>query len=372
MDREFSQSQCLMMLNALPNIGPCIFKDLLHYFPDVRSIFKASLCELKAIPGVGNLVAESILNHKSLFNLEREEAQLRVMRGDFFSQFHEKFPSSLKKIYDPPIGLYCLGDICKRMPRVAIIGARSASVYGMMVARKLAIEFAERGFCVVSGMARGIDSSAHEGALDVGGKTIAVFGNGVDVIYPSENAGLYRRIISSGAVVSELTLGRHADRQTFPARTRIISGLCEAVIIVESDVHGGSMITAKHATEQGRHVFAVPGRIDERQSAGCLELIRAGASIIRDVDDMLDELPYLRERDQKILNFGEQIRGIDKLDCPIGKKIYAKLSEFGPCDVDALSLAGEMPIDAVISSIQMLEIYGYVERLYDGKVRIKP
>jgi DNA processing protein len=259
------------------------------------------------------------------------------------------------------------------MPKVAIIGSRSATIYGMSVARSLAIEFAECGFCVVSGMARGIDSSAHLGALDVGGKTIAIFGNGIDVIYPNENANLYRRIISSGAVISELTLGRRADRQTFPARNRIISGLCEAVIVVESDVHGGSMITARHAIEQGRHVFAVPGRIGESSSAGCLDLIRSGASIIRDASDLFDELPYLSlgERDQKILNFNGQNHDIRKPDCPIGKKICEKLSELGPSSVDTLSAVNGMPIDAVVASVQMLEIYGHIERLYDGKVRIR-
>jgi DNA processing protein len=371
MDGKFSMSQCLMVLNALPNIGPCIFKVLFHHFPDIRDIFRANLNELRTISGIGTPAIESILNHRNLFCLGREEKQLHTLRGDFLDQFHEKFPSNLKQIYDSPIGLYCLGDICQSMPKIAIIGSRSATAYGMMVARRLAIECAEYGFCVVSGMAKGIDSSAHEGALDVGGKTIAVFGNGVDVIYPSENANLYRRIISSGAVISELTLGRHADRQTFPARNRIISGLCEAVIVVESDVHGGSMITAKHAAEQGRHVFAVPGRIDERSSAGCLELIRSGASIIRNINDLLDELPYLREKDQKFLSFSEQSRNVDGVDCPIGKKICSKLSELGPCNMDTLSATGEIPIDAIMSSIQMLEIYGYVERLYDGKVRIK-
>ncbi|MDR0715540.1 MAG: DNA-processing protein DprA [Puniceicoccales bacterium] len=371
MEGRLSLNQCLMILNALPNIGPCIFKNLLHYFPDMRDIFRVGLNELKSIPGVGSIIADSIVNSGKLFSLEREEERLRILRGDFFCQYHENFPSNLRQIYDTPIGLYCLGDICKEMPKIAIIGSRSATAYGMITARKLAIELAERGFCVVSGMARGIDACAHEGALDVGGKTLAVFGNGIDVIYPNENAKLYRRIVDSGAVVSEFTLGRHADRQTFPARNRIISGLCEAVIVVESDIHGGGIITAKHAIEQGRHVFAVPGRIDERSSAGCLELIRSGASLIRNVDDMLDELPYLKEKNQENLSLYGQKQDREDVECPVGRKICSKLSAIGPSDVETLSTANELPIDTVVASLQMLELYGYIERLYDGKVRVR-
>jgi DNA processing protein len=368
---KLSINQCLMILNALPNIGPCIFKSLPHYFPDMRDVFKASLNELKMIPGIGAIIADSIINHRKLFSLEREEEKLHILRGDFFGQCHENFPSNLKQIYDTPIGLYCLGNICNGIPKVAIIGSRSATAYGMLAARKLAIELAEQGFCVVSGMARGIDACAHEGAIDAGGKTLAVFGNGIDIIYPNENVRLYRQIVSSGAVVSEFTLGRHADRQTFPARNRIISGLCEAIIVVESDIHGGGMITAKHALEQGRHVFAVPGRIDERSSAGCLELIRAGASIIRNIDDMLDELPYLREKNQENLSFREQKHDIGAVDCPVGRKICSNLSTLGPSDAETISTANELPIDTVAASLQMLELYGYIERLYDGKVRVR-
>jgi DNA processing protein len=370
-EEVLSINQCLMILNALPNIGPCVFKSLLHYFPDVRSIFSANLGELKAIPGIGSLVADSIVNHRKLFCFESEEEKLRTIRGDFFGQYHEKFPKNLRQIYDVPIGLYCLGDMCEGMPKIGIIGSRSATAYGMTVARKLAIELAERGFCVVSGMAKGIDACAHEGAIDANGKTIAVFGNGIDVIYPSENAKLYRQIIASGAAVSEFTLGRRADRQTFPARNRIISGLCETIIVVESDVHGGGMITAKHAIEQGRHVFAVPGRIDDRSSAGCLELVRSGASIIRNVDDMLDELPYLKEKNQGVFNFSDRECDGGDVACPVGKKICENLSNFGPSDVEGLSTANELPIDTIAASVQMLELYGYIERLYDGKVCIR-
>jgi DNA processing protein len=161
------------------------------------------------------------------------------------------------------------------------------------VAKKFGAELARLGFCVVSGLARGIDTAAHEGALSVGGRTAAVLGCGIDIIYPPENLELYRRIEAEGAVLSEFPFSRRADRQSFAMRNRIVAGMCEATIVVESDVDGGAMITARFAGEQGRLIFAVPGRIDQNTSAGCHQLIRDGATLMTSVDDLLNELNYL-------------------------------------------------------------------------------
>jgi DNA protecting protein DprA len=191
------------------------------------------------------------MNCNKVFQLEKEEEKVRMIYGDFFGKCHENFPSNLGQIYHTLIGLYCLGDICKRMRKVAVIGPRSAIAYGTVVARKLAIELVERGFCVVGDMARGIGTCAHKGAIDAGGKMLAVCGNAVDVIHPSENAKVSRRIVASGAGISEFTLGQHANRQTFPVPTCVIPGLCDAIVVVESDIPGGGMITAKHGVEQG-------------------------------------------------------------------------------------------------------------------------
>jgi DNA processing protein len=166
-------------------------------------------------------------------------------------------------------------------------------LYGQSVAKKLGAELARLGFCVVSGLARGIDTAAHEGALSVGGKTAAVLGCGIDIVYPPENLALYRQIEEQGAVVSEFPFTRRADRQSFAMRNRIVAGMSAAIVVVESDVGGGSMITAKFAGDQGRLVFAVPGRIDQATSAGCHQLIRDGATLLMSVDDILSELNYL-------------------------------------------------------------------------------
>jgi DNA processing protein len=162
------------------------------------------------------------------------------------------------------------------------------------MAKKFGAELARLGFCVTSGLARGIDTAAHEGALSVGGKTAAVLGTGIDIIYPPENLALYRRIeAEGGAILSEFPLGRRADRQSFAMRNRIVAGMSEAVVVIESDVDGGAMITARFAGEQGRLIFAMPGRIDQNTSAGCHQLIRDGATLLTSVDDILNELNYL-------------------------------------------------------------------------------
>jgi DNA processing protein len=199
----------------------------------------------------------------------------------------------LKEINDPPIGLYRRGGYGFDQPCIAIVGSRRTTLYGQATAKRFGAELARLGFCVASGLARGIDTAAHEGALSVGGKTAAVLGTGPDIVYPPENLDLYRRIAESGAILSEFPFGRRADRQSFAMRNRIIAGMSEAVVVIESDVSGGAMITARFAGEQGRLLFAVPGRIDQGSSAGCHQLIRDGATLLTSVDDILSELNYL-------------------------------------------------------------------------------
>lgn len=372
--KELSTNQCLMILNGLPNVGPCVYKTLAKHFPDIRDVFHAGKASLETLPGIGQVVADTIVNHEKFFNLEKEEQELYEMEAQFWGCQHPKFPKLLTQIYDVPIGMYGLGDnFCENKPKIAIVGSRDATAYGMTIAHRLAFELAQQGICIVSGLARGIDSSAHEGALTGGGRTIAVLGSGLDVIYPQENNLLYHKIVANGGVLSEFVFGRRADKQTFPCRNRLISGLCDALIVVESDIHGGSMITAKHAIDQGRHVFAVPGRIDQRSSAGCLALLKAGASIIRDIDDLFDEIPYLNTSRQPLLPFGENENKpkAPTINCPVGKKIYDILSNSSPLDFDSLANFIEVPVQTVATSAQFLEIHGCIERLYDGKIRIK-
>jgi len=289
-----TERQAFLVLNALPNIGPVTLNRLLAELGgNPRSVFTAGARRLEEVQGVGPATSETLLNWRAYFDLAREEEGLAQMDADFIIARDEIYPELLREIHDPPIALYRKGSYAFDHPCVAIVGSRRTTLYGLGVAKKLGGELARAGFCVVSGLAHGIDTAAHEGALAAGGKTVAVLGTGLDIVFPPENQKLCRRIEESGAVLSEFPLGRPGDRQSFPMRNRIVSGMCAAVVVVESDVDGGAMITARFAGEQGRTVFAVPGRIDQSTSAGCHQLIRDGATLLTSIDDIFSDLSYL-------------------------------------------------------------------------------
>ena len=292
---ELTERQAFMILNDLPNIGPITLNRLLAEFGgDPVAILRADRRRLETVRGVGPETSAAVAGWTAHFDLVREEERLAKADATFVTARDEGYPPLLKEIHDPPIGLYRKGGYLAGDPGVAIVGSRRTTLYGQSVAKRLGADLARLGFCVVSGLARGIDTAAHEGALSVGGRTVAVLGTGLDIIYPSENLGLYRRIAETGAVFSEFPFGRKADRQSFAMRNRIVSGMSQAVVVVESDVDGGAMITAKFAGEQGRLIFAVPGRIDQPSSAGCHQLIRDGATLFTCLDDLLGEMNYLK------------------------------------------------------------------------------
>jgi DNA processing protein len=289
-----SPSQAFLVLNALPHIGPVTLNRLLAELGgDPAAVLTAERRRLEAVKGVGPVIAETIGRWREHFDLAREEERMAKAGAEFITTRDPGYPRLLKEIHDPPIGLYRKGHYDFASPCVAIVGSRRTTLYGQAVARKLGAELGRLGFCVVSGLARGIDTAAHDGALSAGGRTAAVLGAGVDIIYPPENLELYRRIEAEGAILSEFPFGRRADRQSFAMRNRIVAGMCEATIVIESDVNGGAMITARFAGEYGRLIFAVPGRIDQNTSAGCHQLIRDGATLMTGVDDLLAELDYL-------------------------------------------------------------------------------
>ena len=294
MSESLTAQEALLVLNALPNVGPITTNRLLEALEgDPRAIFSAPARRLESVKGVGPVISGTIAAWREHFDLEREKARMVESRVTFITPGDKGYPALLKEISDPPIGLYRKGNYEFEQRCVAIVGSRRTTLYGQSVAKKFGAELARLGFCIVSGLARGIDTAAHEGALSVGGKTAAVMGCGIDIVYPPENLSLYRNIEEQGAILSEFPFGRRADRQSFPMRNRVVAGMCEATVVVETDVNGGSMITARFAGEQGRLIFAVPGRIDQASSQGCHQLIRDGATLVTSVDDILNELSYL-------------------------------------------------------------------------------
>ncbi|MET0263625.1 MAG: DNA-processing protein DprA, partial [Rariglobus sp.] len=242
---EMTERQAFMVLNALPNIGPITLGRLLSELgQDPREVFTVGSARLEEVRGVGPAISGTVANWQQHFDLVREEERMATAATTFITQADADYPRLLKEIDSAPIGMYRKGNYDFSLPSVAIVGSRRTTLYGQSVAKKLGADLARLGFCVVSGLARGIDTAAHEGALSVGGKTVAVLGNGIDIVYPAENLALYRKIEETGAILSEFPFTRRADKQSFAMRNRIVAGICDAIVVVESDVSGGSMITA--------------------------------------------------------------------------------------------------------------------------------
>jgi len=374
MPSQLSQRQALLALNALPHVGPVTLRRLMDAFNrDAVAVLSAPRAQLLEVGGIGKKAANTLIDWADRFDLAKEVTQMRRTGTRFFIQEDVKYPELLREIYDPPIGLYWQGEYIVDRPCVAIVGTRRATLYGRRVAKKMAAELARLGFCVVSGMASGIDTAAHEGALEVGGKTVAVFGCGLDAIYPSENMDLYQKIVAHGAVVSEFPFGRRADRQTFPMRNRVVAGICQGVVVVESAASGGSMITARFAGEQGRTLMAVPGRIDQASSVGCHQLIRDGAIMVTSVDDILEELRYQRTQfpgEESQLNLG----GEDAAQLQVSEAEQAVLDcfaggEFGLLD-DIAERLGK-PIAELSGILMSLELKRLIVKRADGRFEAK-
>ena len=367
MSAELTERQAFLVLNALPNIGPITTNRLLEELGgDPRAIFAASGNRLGAVKGVGPAISRTLTQWGEHFDLAREEKKLADTGATFITTRDDAYPKLLRQIHDPPIGLYRKGAYAFEHPCIAIVGSRRTTLYGQAVARKLGAELAGRGFCVVSGLARGIDTAAHEGALSVGGRTAAVLGTGLDIIYPPENLDLYRRIAETGAILSEFPFGRRADRQSFAMRNRIVAGICEAVVVTESDVDGGAMITARFAGEQGRLIFAVPGRIDQPSSHGCHQLIRDGATLLTGVDDILAELNYLDGLRPAPIPAGAADTTMTGGLSETEQRVFECFRGGSILNIDALAGLTQMPAHELGATLMLLELKRLVVTRLDG------
>jgi len=365
---ELTERQAFLVLNALPNIGPITLNRLLEELGgDPREVFTVGTRRLEAVKGVGPAISSTIAAWREHFDLAREEERMAQANTAFITTRDAAYPKLLKEITDPPIGLYRKGSYEFGAPCIAIVGSRRTTLYGQATAKKLGTELGRLGFCVVSGLARGIDTAAHEGALSVGGMTAAVLGCGIDIIYPPENLALYRRIEAEGAILSEFPFGRRADRQSFPMRNRVVAGMCEATVVVETDVNGGAMITARFAGEQGRLIYAVPGRIDQATSAGCHQLIRDGATLLTSVDDILNELNYLDGlRPSPIPDKpGESGPRAGSLTADEAK-VFHCFTGGALLTPDALAAQTGLPADRLSATLMLLELKRLIAKRADG------
>jgi len=276
--------------------GSGALRNLLEFFVSPKEILE-NTDRLTKFPGITQTLAEKIAWVKKQADPFRELELAAKEHIRIVSIFDESYPTNLKNIFSPPILLYVKGKLLTRdVAGVAMVGSRRPTPYGRLTAERLSAELAGRGITVVSGMARGIDTATHKSALKAGGRTIAVLGSGLDIIYPAENRALAEQIASSGAVISEFPMGTRPLRKNFPRRNRVISGLSLGVVVVEAAQKSGSLITAGFALDQGREVFAVPGKIDSYASKGTHSLIKQGAKLVEDSEDIIEELrPILKE-----------------------------------------------------------------------------
>lgn len=375
MSPELTERQALMVLNDLPNIGPVTLHRLLEEFGgDPLRILSADRRRLEGVRGVGPETSAALLNWPQHFDVAKEEERLARAGAVFITSRDEGYPRLLKQIHDPPIGLYRKGGYQFEQPCIAIVGSRRTTLYGQAVAKRLGADLARAGFCVVSGLARGIDTAAHEGALSVGGRTAAVLGTGIDIVYPAENLGLYRRLEEAGAVLTEFPFGRRADRQSFAMRNRIVSGMSEAVVVVETDVSGGAMITARFAGEQGRLLFAVPGRIDQPTSAGCHQLIRDGATLLTSVDDILNELNYLDGLRPQPIPGAEPAAVSEQVRAGLGateQRVFEQFRGGAILGIDELAGAAQLSAPEVSAALMMLELKRLVAKRADGTFEVR-
>jgi DNA processing protein len=286
--------EAFVALNMVEHVGPVRARQLLEHFGEAAKILSASKHQLLNVRGIGAETAESIAGWEKSVDLAAEMKRIADSGCEIVIQPDTHYPELLREIYDPPMVLYVKGKLtAKDKNGVAMVGSRMTTHYGIEVARKLAYQLAYTGVTVVSGGARGIDTAAHQGALSGKGRTICVLGTGISIIFPPENAELFERIAANGAVISQFPYNRKADKQSFAIRNRIVAGMTLGTVVVEANLTSGALITANFATEYGRQVFAVPGRIDSPRSKGCHELIKKGAKLCEGVEDILSEFEYL-------------------------------------------------------------------------------
>ncbi|MDO4551454.1 MAG: DNA-processing protein DprA [Planctomycetia bacterium] len=383
-----------LRLALLSGVGPRLRQRLLEHFGTAENVFRASRAQLQQVKDIGEKLSQAIYDAVDKINIDAELERFRQLKIRLIFMNDPEYPPLLKEIYDPPSILFVKGKILPEdFISLAVVGTRHATHYGQRQTKRLVEEFVRAKFSIISGLARGIDAYAHRAALEAGGRTIAVLGHGLAVnIYPPENAGLAENILrSGGALVTEFSPFTTPSPGTFPQRNRIISGMSLGTVVVEAGLRSGASITAKNASEQGREVFAVPGPVDSRASAGCHKLIRDGAKLIESVEDVLDEITSLpsilspssaneNEPTSSEIPFGGERISASSRDAEqkitrpaalqlsdLEKKIIAHIPSEG-CTVDLLAQRTETPIHLLVTTLTMLEMKRLVKRSHGQQV----
>lgn len=362
--------EAFIALNMIETVGPVRVRQLLERFGDAPSVLRASRSQLLAVQGIGDETASAIANWERGIDLAAELKRISDYRCHVLTQDDEDYPPLLRQIYDPPIVLYVKGTLgAKDKNSVAIVGSRQTTHYGIEVARRFGYQLGYLGVTVVSGGARGIDTAAHQGALSAKGRTIAVLGTGINIVFPPENCELFQRITQTGAVVTQFPFNRKADKQSFPIRNRIVAGMTLGTVVVEAHLSSGALITTNFATEYGRQVFAVPGRIDSPRSKGCHELIKNGAKLCEGAEDILSEFEYLFPATNRPPGVNETgvLPALNLTENE--QKVFDALEE-EEMDVDEVIRKCGLPASAVSVALLSLEMKRLVRQM-PGKLFLK-
>jgi DNA processing protein len=366
----------LIILSRIPGIGPNRLRILVSHFGNPTDALDGSAREIINVEGFSKKLAVAVTSFKKNSKyaeaskyVDHQLSKLNKISGNIVTYWSKDYPDLLKKIFDPPPYLFLKGNIIEEDKyAIAIVGTRNPSKYGIAIAEKFSQELSRLGITIVSGLARGVDSVAHNAVLKTGGRTIGVIGSGIDVIYPPENKNLFEKISENGAIVSEYDMETPPDAGNFPRRNRIISGMSLGTIIIETGIDGGAMITASTALDQNRDVFAVPGLISEKRSVGCNTLIRDGrAKLVTSIEDVLDELetklrPILKGSSKQPPRREPELTLFEK-------KVYENLSE-EPIHIDQLSEKADMTTTDALVNLLSLEFKGIVKQM-PGKMFIR-
>lgn len=361
-----------LALALVPGLGPKLTAALMLHFGTADAARRATVNDLLRIPLIGDKLAQSFVQSLRSVDVDAEERLMIAHNVRAVILGRDDYPLRLTEIADAPPLLYFRGEITPADSNsIAIVGSRACTSYGLKTAERIAASLARAGWTVISGLARGIDGAAHKGALDAGGRTLAVLAGGLARIYPPEHAELADAVAKQGCLITETPMTVQPQPGMFPARNRIISGLCRGVVVIEANAKSGALITVDHAAEQGREVFAVPGQVDSPSSAGCLELIRKGAKLVRDADDILDDIrgiappdpiakkPSVRKAVQSSTLF-EEAKPAAPLD-GVQQQIWDALT--GAKHADELARTLGLPIGDLNRNLMQLELKKVIRRL---------
>ena len=378
----------LIHLNLIQGVGLKTVQALRDVFGSAERALQATPDELRKIDGLSPAICDLLIRKPVLYPIERELELIDEYGCQVLTLYDAAYPSRLKEIDTPPLVLYIRGELIPDDSlSISLVGSRDAKDYGRKVSYRLSYQLAQRGLTVVSGFAKGIDTAAHRGALEAGGRTIAVMGNGLSVIYPAANRNLIEKIEASGALISEFPIAVAPKPRNFPRRNRIISGLTLGTVVVEASNRSGALITARLATEQGREVFAVPGEIFSELSMGTHKLINDGAKLISTVDDLLNELPQhalsqvqlpevessqeppVEKNDTKLAapqppsEVQQPVQSVPPPDLTPDEKTVFEAIEVPTSHIDTIIRTTQLPIGLVSSVLLMLELKGIVQQL---------